>query len=39
MFGRGESFYRWNTILADLKFTFKEEIIWDKSIVHRLYCH
>ena len=21
MFGRGESFYRWNTILADLKFT------------------
>ena len=30
MFGRGESFYRWNTILADLKFTFKEEIIWDK---------
>lgn len=31
MFGRGESFYRWNTILADLKFTFKEEIIWNKS--------
>lgn len=30
MFGRGESFYRWNTILSDLKFTFKEEIIWDK---------
>ena len=30
MFGRGESFYRWNTILADLKFTFKEEIIWNK---------
>lgn len=29
-FGRGESFYRWNTILADLKFTFKEEIIWNK---------
>lgn len=33
IFGRGESFYRWNTILADLGFTFKEEIIWDKS-----YC-
>ncbi|MEN6423556.1 MAG: site-specific DNA-methyltransferase [Smithella sp.] len=33
MFGRGESFYRWNTILANLKFTFKEEIIWDKSYV------
>ncbi len=33
LFGRGSSFYRWNTILADLGFTFKEEIIWDKS-----YC-
>jgi site-specific DNA-methyltransferase (adenine-specific) len=31
MFGRGESFYRWNTILSELKFTFKEEIVWDKS--------
>ena len=31
MFGRGTSFYRWNTILADLGFTFKEEIIWNKS--------
>lgn len=31
LFGRGTSFYRWNTILADLGFTFKEEIIWDKS--------
>lgn len=31
MFGRGESFYRWNSILADLKFNFKEEIVWDKS--------
>lgn len=33
MFGRGTSFYRWNTILADIGFQFKEEIIWDKS-----YC-
>lgn len=33
MFGRGTSFYRWNTLLADLGFHFKEEIIWDKS-----YC-
>jgi len=33
LFGRGTSFYRWNTILGDLGFTFKEEIIWDKS-----YC-
>jgi len=33
LFGRGTSFYRWNTILADMRFTFKEEIIWDKS-----YC-
>ena len=31
MFGRGTSFYRWNTILDDLGFNFKEEIIWDKS--------
>lgn len=30
MFGRGVSFYRWNCILADLGFTFKEEVIWDK---------
>ncbi|GIJ96548.1 hypothetical protein CAPN001_11170 [Capnocytophaga stomatis] len=33
MFGRGVSFYRWNTILSDLGFEFKEEIIWNKS-----YC-
>jgi site-specific DNA-methyltransferase (adenine-specific) len=33
MFGRGTSFYRWNTILADLGFNFKEEIVWNKS-----YC-
>ena len=33
LFGRGTSFYRWNTILADLGFTFKEEIVWDKA-----YC-
>lgn len=31
MFGRGESFYRWNTMLADLGFVFKEEIVWNKS--------
>lgn len=31
MFGRGESFYRWNTILSDLKFIFKEEIVWNKN--------
>lgn len=30
MFGRGTAFYRWNTMLADLGFTFKEEIVWDK---------
>ena len=40
LFGRGESFYRWNTILADLGFNFKEEIVWDKnynsSAVHPL---
>ncbi|KAA6347161.1 DNA adenine methyltransferase YhdJ [termite gut metagenome] len=31
IFGRGTSFYRWNTILADLGFQFKEEVIWDKG--------
>ena len=31
LFGRGTSFYRWNTILDDLGFNFKEEIVWDKS--------
>lgn len=30
MFGRGISFYRWNTILDGLGFVFKEEIIWNK---------
>lgn len=30
IFGRGTSFYRWNTILSELGFSFKEEIIWDK---------
>jgi site-specific DNA-methyltransferase (adenine-specific) len=30
MSGRGTSFYRWNTRLADLGFIFKEEIVWDK---------
>src|SRR5574344_1750145 len=33
LFGRGTSFYRWNTILAELGFTFKEEMIWNKG-----YC-
>ena len=33
LFGRGTSFYRWNTILADSGFAFKEEFIWDKR-----YC-
>jgi site-specific DNA-methyltransferase (adenine-specific) len=31
LFGRGTPFYRWNVRLADLGFTFKEEIVWDKS--------
>lgn len=30
LFGRGTSFYRWNTILSDLGLEFKEEIVWDK---------
>jgi site-specific DNA-methyltransferase (adenine-specific) len=31
LFGRGESFYRWNLMLVDLGFIFKEEIVWDKK--------
>lgn len=31
LFGRGESFYRWNNILSNLGFIFSEEIIWDKK--------
>lgn len=31
LFGRGTSFYRWNTILDNLGFSFKEEIIWVKT--------
>jgi site-specific DNA-methyltransferase (adenine-specific) len=30
LFGRGTSFYRWNTILSNMGFTFKEEIVWNK---------
>lgn len=30
LFGRGTSFYRWNTILSDLGFKFREEIVWNK---------
>lgn len=30
IFGRGESFYRWNTKLSERGFKFKEEIIWNK---------
>lgn len=33
LFGRGESFYRWNTILANLGFEFKEEVVWDKRLI------
>jgi len=32
MFGRGTSFYRWNTMLDKLGMEFKEEIIWDKRM-------
>lgn len=32
LFGRGTSFYRWNCILSDIGFDFKEEIIWNKRM-------
>lgn len=31
MFGRGVSFYRWNCMLSDMGFIFKEEIVWNKG--------
>ena len=41
LFGRGTSFYRWNTLLADMKFNFKEEVVWGKcytsSPCHKLH--
>ena len=33
LFGRGASFYRWNYMLSNIGFNFKEEIVWNKS-----YC-
>ncbi|MDR1201988.1 MAG: hypothetical protein LBL58_10230 [Tannerellaceae bacterium] len=30
LFGRGTSFYRWNTRLAEMGFLFKEELVWNK---------
>lgn len=30
LFGRGTSFYRWNILLEELGYSFKEEIIWNK---------
>jgi site-specific DNA-methyltransferase (adenine-specific) len=36
LFGRGTSFYRWNTQLAQLGFTFIEEIVWDKHRVSNI---
>lgn len=37
MFGRGTAFYRWNTRLADLGFTFKEEVIWNKRLISNIF--
>lgn len=38
MFGRGMAFYRWNTRLADLGFSFKEEVIWNKRYISCPYA-
>lgn len=34
LFGRGTSFYRWNTRLAEMGFSFKEEICWNKCFAN-----
>jgi site-specific DNA-methyltransferase (adenine-specific) len=31
LFGRGTSFHRWNTRLAERGFIFKESVVWDKG--------
>ena len=31
MFGRGENFYRLNTLFCDAGFKFKEDIVWNKA--------
>lgn len=31
-FGRGESFHRWNYLLNNLGWKFKEEVIWEKNV-------
>ncbi|NSL96121.1 site-specific DNA-methyltransferase [Lactobacillus plantarum] len=31
-FGRGESFYRWNCLLNQMGWHFKEEVIWNKRL-------
>lgn len=33
LFGRGESFHRWNYILNQMGWKFKEEIVWDKRYI------
>lgn len=44
LFGRGTSFYRWNTSLAEQGFVFREEVVWDKHMISNicgnlLRCH
>lgn len=31
LFGRGTSFYRWNTLMNERGLAFKEELVWDKQ--------
>lgn len=34
VFGFGDAFHRWNIMLDDLKFTFKETLVWEKTQVN-----
>ena len=38
-FGRGDSFYRWNLMLSDLGFKFKESAVWDKNAPSNFLCN
>jgi len=38
-FGRGDAFYRWNLMLDELGFMFKEHAVWDKQGASNFLCN
>ena len=37
IFGRGENFYRLNTMFLDAGFKYKEDVVWDKALTSSLF--